>query len=163
ETKRFSAIVDLLMCVGHVDGAYTPPARAFVRQYVDTVVRALEQGPTDAGPSAARPAPSSEVDAELGLQHREPVSGRVAGPRQPGAFRLAGITDISQLPAGARFLDGFVHVIRPDAPVELVVLGDLHGCYSCLKAALLQSGFIERAWAHQWDPARYPDVKLVLL
>jgi hypothetical protein len=53
--------------------------------------------------------------------------------------------------------------MRPDAPVELVVLGDLHGCYSCLKAALLQSSFIERAWAHQWDPSRYPDVKLVLL
>jgi hypothetical protein len=53
--------------------------------------------------------------------------------------------------------------MRPDAPVELVVLGDLHGCYSCLKAALLQSRFIERAWAHQWDPARYPEVKLVFL
>jgi hypothetical protein len=83
--------------------------------------------------------------------------------REAGAFRLTGITDIAQLPAGTRFLDGFVHVMRPSAPVELVVLGDLHGCYSCLKAALLQSRFIERAWAHQWDPARYPDVKLVFL
>lgn len=83
--------------------------------------------------------------------------------RAVGANRLSGITDIEQLPAGSRFLDGFVHVMRPTAPVELIVLGDLHGCYSCLKAALLQSNFIQRAWAHQWDPANHPDVKLVLL
>jgi hypothetical protein len=289
ETKRFSAIVDLLMCVGHVDGAYGPRARAFVRQYVDTVVRTLEQESTDAGLSAARRTHFGELEAELGVQLAEladeevtvvgrqvsprlrarvlalfhglawndratalelvhalvQLDGRVstaeralyeeltaalapappiaavehhgAGPmiieptgwlplstvshplldpleqtysphpverkaqlewdfqliqqamlqwqrqRESGAFRLTGITDISQLPAGARFLDGFVHVIRPKAPVELIVLGDLHGCYSCLKAALLQSGFIERAWAHQWDPARYPEVKLVFL
>lgn len=83
--------------------------------------------------------------------------------RMTGANRLSGITDIEQIPAGSRFLDGYIHVMRPAAPVELIVLGDLHGCYSCLKAALLQSNFIERAWAHQWDPQNHPDVKLVLL
>jgi hypothetical protein len=83
--------------------------------------------------------------------------------RTAGANRLVGIHDIEQLPVGSRFLDGFVHVLRPEKPVELIVLGDLHGCYSCLKAALLQSNFIERAWAHQWDPDRFPDVKLVFL
>ncbi|MFN0252771.1 MAG: metallophosphoesterase [Kofleriaceae bacterium] len=79
------------------------------------------------------------------------------------AHRLDGVTSIDQLPPGSQFLDRFVHVMRPSAPVELIVLGDLHGCYSCLKAALLQSNFIERAWAHQWDPQNNPDVKLVLL
>ncbi|MDX2087121.1 MAG: metallophosphoesterase family protein [Kofleriaceae bacterium] len=83
--------------------------------------------------------------------------------RTAGAGRLTGLADIEQLPPGSRFLDGFVHVMRPSKPVELIVLGDLHGCYSCLKAALLQSNFIERAWAHQWDPEKYPDVKLVFL
>lgn len=83
--------------------------------------------------------------------------------RQNGTGRLSALTDIEQLPPGSRFLDGFVHVMRPHKPVELIVLGDLHGCYSCLKAALLQSNFIERAWAHQWDPEKYPDVKLVFL
>lgn len=83
--------------------------------------------------------------------------------RAADANRLAGVRDIAQLPVGSRFLDGFVHVMRPSKPVELIVLGDLHGCYSCLKGALLQSRFIERAWAHQWDPDRYPDVKLVFL
>lgn len=76
---------------------------------------------------------------------------------------LTGVTDIGQIPPGARFLDGHVHVMRPSRPVELVVLGDLHGCYSCLKAALMQSDFIGRVWAHQWDPGTYPDVRLVLL
>lgn len=80
-----------------------------------------------------------------------------------GANRLQGVTSIDQLPVGSRFLDRYVHVMRPSEPVELVVLGDLHGCYSCLKAALLQSNFIQRAWAHQWDPQNHPDVKLVLL
>lgn len=83
--------------------------------------------------------------------------------RALGANRLTGITSIEQLPVGSRFLDRYIHVMRPSAPVELVVLGDLHGCYSCLKAALLQSNFIQRAWAHQWDPKNHPDVKLVLL
>ncbi len=83
--------------------------------------------------------------------------------RALGANRLNGVATIDQLPAGSRFLDRYVHVMRPTAPVELIVLGDLHGCYSCLKAALLQSNFVQRAWAHQWDPQRYPDVKLVLL
>jgi hypothetical protein len=83
--------------------------------------------------------------------------------RRTGNARLVGLTDIGQLPAGSRFLDQFVHVERPAAPVELIVLGDLHGCYSCLKAALLQTNFVERVWAHQWDPANHPDVKLVLL
>jgi hypothetical protein len=77
--------------------------------------------------------------------------------------RLAGLSSAAQVPVGARFLDGYVYVQRPSQPLELVVLGDLHGCYSCLKAALLQSDFIQRVWAHQWDPQRYPDVKLVLL
>ena len=297
ETQRFSAIVDLLMCVGHVGGAYAPGARAFVQQYVDAALRTLEQGEADARLSAARRAHFGELEAELAAQlevlvdeevtvlgdqapprlraralerfhglawndqatalelvhalvhadrhadrhadgrfppaaralyqeltsaltpappdaaaHDPGTAPMLVGPpawrelsttshplldpleqtysphpverkaqlewdhqlirqamlqwqrqREAGAFRLAGITDIAQLPLGARFLDGFVHVMRPSTPLELIVLGDLHGCYSCLKAALLQSRFIERAWAHQWDPARYPDVKLVLL
>ncbi len=83
--------------------------------------------------------------------------------RARGNGRLAGITDIGQLAAGTRLLDGHVHVLRPDQPTELVVVGDLHGCYSCLKAALLQSDFIERARRYQQDPVNNPDIKLVLL
>ena len=76
--------------------------------------------------------------------------------RALGNGRLFGVTDIGQLERGARFLDGHVHVMRPDRPTELIVLGDLHGCYSCLKAAVLQTDFIERALHNE-------DVYLVLL
>ncbi len=83
--------------------------------------------------------------------------------RSEGTGRLAGLNLVDQIPPGSRFLDGYVYAMRPDRPVELIVLGDVHGCYSCLKAALLQSNFVQRVWAHQWDPQNYPDVKLVLL
>jgi hypothetical protein len=83
--------------------------------------------------------------------------------RARGNGRLAGVTDVAQLAPGTRVLDGHVYVQRPSQPTELIVLGDLHGCYACLKAALLQSDFIERALRHQADPVNNPDVKLVLL
>ena len=82
--------------------------------------------------------------------------------RASGRGKLAGVADIARIAPGARVLDGHVHVMRPDRAVELIVLGDLHGCYACLKAAVLQSGFLERAAAHQRDP-RAPEVKLVFL
>ena len=286
DTARFSLLVDLLMAVGHVDGSFDPRARAFVTQYVESIVLMREQSsmePADvrARLSASMRAHFAELDRDLsaelvlltpdrvrlrvlalfrglpwndqatalelihGLLHTDgsftppelklyeelmasfvavsaapaTTSAKKAGPapmivgapewkplgsvshplldpleqtysphpvelkaqvewdyhliqqamnlwhrqRLAGAGRLNGIQNIEQLPPGSRFLDGFVHVLRPSAPVELIVLGDLHGCYSCLKAALLQSNFIERAWAHQWDPQRYPDVKLVFL
>jgi len=83
--------------------------------------------------------------------------------RAKGNGRLAGVHEVSHLPPGTQILDGHVYVMRPDRPTELVVLGDLHGCYTCFKAAVLQSGFIERALLYQQDPANNPDIKLVLL
>jgi hypothetical protein len=43
------------------------------------------------------------------------------------------------------------------------VLGDLHGCYSCLKAAIHQSNFMEKVRRFKADPEHNPDVRLVLL
>ena len=85
--------------------------------------------------------------------------------RAAGRGRLAGVQRVAELPPGSAFLDGHVYVQRVDPvrQLELIVLGDLHGCYSCLKAALMQTNFIQRAWLHQWDPVSYPDVKLVFL
>jgi hypothetical protein len=45
----------------------------------------------------------------------------------------------------------------------VTVLGDLHGCYSCFKAALIQSRFFEKLAAYQTDPDRNPDPVLILL
>jgi Calcineurin-like phosphoesterase len=106
-----------------------------------------------------------ELQAQVALDYQQVSQAMIAWRRmRAGAEgRLIGVTDIEQLPIGSQFLDGHVHVLRPHQPTELVVLGDLHGCYSCLKAALLQTNFVNRVWAHQWDPAHHPDVKLVLL
>ncbi len=83
--------------------------------------------------------------------------------RARGNGRLLGIRDIGQLPRGTRLLDGHVHVMRPDQLTELVVVGDLHGCYGSLKAVLLQSDFSARVKRFQENPADNADIVLVLL
>jgi len=86
--------------------------------------------------------------------------------RRRGAGRLERKAAVDEL-AGDAFLDGYVYAApRSDdatGDYELIVLGDLHGCYSCLKAAILQSRFMEKVRAHRSDPLHNPDVKLVLL
>lgn len=85
--------------------------------------------------------------------------------RGAGAGKLDGKKDVGELAGEAPFLDRhvYVHPVDPAKSYELVVLGDLHGCYSCLKAALMQSDFFAKVEAHRLDPASHPDVKLVLL
>jgi hypothetical protein len=85
--------------------------------------------------------------------------------RAAGQGRLRGVQRVTELPPGSAFLDGHLYVQRTDPirPLEIIVIGDLHGCYSCLKAALLQTDFVRRVWLHQWDPVTHPDVKIVFL
>lgn len=85
--------------------------------------------------------------------------------RAAGAGKLAGATSFADFAGQAPFLDGHVYVLPPDprAEYELVVLGDLHGCYSCLKAALMQTDFLAKVQAHADDPENTPDTRLVLL
>lgn len=83
--------------------------------------------------------------------------------RARGNGLLTGVTDVMQLPPGTRLLDDYVHVLRPDTLTEVVVLGDLHGCYACLKAALLQSDFVARVERWQADPRNNPNIVLVML
>ncbi|MEO7329650.1 MAG: serine/threonine protein phosphatase, partial [Minicystis sp.] len=85
--------------------------------------------------------------------------------RAEGKGRLAAASDIGGFPDGARFLDGHVFVNKPapDARHELLVIGDLHGCYSCLKAALLQADFFGKVEAHKANPAKHPHMGVVLL
>ncbi len=83
--------------------------------------------------------------------------------RAAGQGRLTGKQRVQEL-TGEEFLDGHTHVVpRPDHDYELIVLGDLHGCYSCLKAAVMQSRFMEKVKAYRADPKNNPDVRLVLL
>ncbi len=107
----------------------------------------------------------AQLHAQLGGDYHSCFDAITAWERQRsrGNGRLLGVEDVAALPPGTNWLDGHVQVIRPDRPTELIVLGDLHGCYSCLKGALLQTDFIERVMRHRADPATHPDVKLVLL
>lgn len=93
------------------------------------------------------------------------VIERLAARRAQGAGRLAGALDFSAFDGAEPFLDGYVHVLPPkeNTETELIVIGDLHGCYSCLKAALLQTDFFAKVERHVADPARNPATKLVLL
>lgn len=64
----------------------------------------------------------------------------------------------------APFMDGHVMVHPPRGKdYELLVLGDLHGCYSCLKGALLQADFFEKVQRYHDDPENEPNMLLVLL
>ena len=85
--------------------------------------------------------------------------------RAKGAGKLGSHKTFAELAPGSRFLDGHVHVLAPDpeTPLELLVLGDLHGCYSCLKAALLQADFFDKVEKHRQDPKNHPEMALVLL
>ncbi len=84
--------------------------------------------------------------------------------RERGAGRLVGKECIEALAGTDPFLDGHVYVRmpKPGEAFELTVLGDLHGCYSILKATVLQSKFFERVDAYRNDPTR-PFPLLVLL
>ncbi|MBK8214605.1 MAG: serine/threonine protein phosphatase [Myxococcales bacterium] len=87
----------------------------------------------------------------------------LARQRKEGAGKLAGKQRVDEL-EGA-FTDGHVVVRRPrkDQKHELIVLGDLHGCYSVLKAALMQSRFFEKVDAYRSNPKENPYPILVLL
>ncbi len=85
--------------------------------------------------------------------------------RAEGNGKLAGKASVADIAPGEAFLDGHVHVRmpKPGERYELTVLGDLHGCYSILKATLLQSRFFERVEAYRANPQGEPYPILVLL
>lgn len=104
-------------------------------------------------------------EAESDLRLIRSFMDRLDEKRAAGAGRLAGKREVGEFAPGDSFLDGHVHVYRApeDTDVEILCVGDLHGCYSCLKAALLQADFFTKVEAHHADPKRHPAMKLVLL
>ncbi len=85
--------------------------------------------------------------------------------RALGKGRLTGKTQVSQFPPGSDFLDGHVNVLTPEAgkEYELTIVGDLHGCYSCLKAVLTQTDVLRKIAAYERNPDTAVCPKLVLL
>lgn len=104
-----------------------------------------------------------QVAADLALVDR--MIDTLAQRAKAGAGRLGGAKTVGELERGASFLDGHTHVLMPkDGEAhELTVLGDLHGCYSCLKAGVMQARFFEKLEAWKKDPDNHPNPKLVLL
>jgi len=85
--------------------------------------------------------------------------------RELGKGRLAGHKQVTELHGQDGFLDGHVYVLpeKPGVEYELTVLGDLHGCYSVLKSAIMQSDFLAKVNAYNADPKNNPYPLLVLL
>lgn len=106
-------------------------------------------------------AEQAKVDLDLMRRFEEKLEEQ----RARGAGRLDGATDFSGFAGQPPFLDGHIYVASPDPAeeVELLVVGDLHGCYSCLKAALMQADFFAKVQAHREDPAHNPRMMLVFL
>ncbi len=85
--------------------------------------------------------------------------------RALGRNKLRGKTNVSQFAAGSDFLDGHVHVLTPEPnkEYELTIVGDLHGCYSCLKAVLTQTDVLRKMAEYERRPEGKVCPKLVLL
>lgn len=85
--------------------------------------------------------------------------------RRLGRGKLDGKKRVDDLTGDAPFLQEHVWVLppHPDQRYELTVIGDLHGCYSCFKAALMQSDFMDRLEAYRADPLNAPKPILILL
>jgi hypothetical protein len=85
--------------------------------------------------------------------------------RARGLGRLKGKTQVKQFPPGSAFLDGHVNVLTPEPgrEYELTIVGDLHGCYSCLKAVLTQTDVLRKIAEYERNPRTAVCPKLVLL
>jgi hypothetical protein len=97
------------------------------------------------------------------------IMGRVVAEldrqRAAGKGKLAGKRTVAEFAGQPAFLDGHVALLPAQASrsYDVTVLGDLHGCYSCLKAAVVQSRFFDKLAAFKADPLNQPEPKLVLL
>ncbi|MEO7327020.1 MAG: serine/threonine protein phosphatase, partial [Minicystis sp.] len=101
--------------------------------------------------------------ADVALMER--FEARLGEQRARGQGRLTGAQSFAAFAGQAPFLDGHVHVVppQPGRAYELLVVGDLHGCYSCLKAALLQGDFFTKLDAYRRAPQEHPEPFAVFL
>jgi uncharacterized tellurite resistance protein B-like protein len=93
------------------------------------------------------------------------VIAKLDEQRRAGAGMLTGKRTVAELRGTEPFLDGHVAALspKPGREYELTVVGDLHGCYSCLKAVLMQTDFFAKVNKFVNDPEHNPEPKLVLL
>jgi hypothetical protein len=76
-----------------------------------------------------------------------------------------GKQSVVELAGSGEMLDRYVYTLMPRAgqDYELLVFGDLHGCYSCLKGAVLQADFFGKVDRYRRDPRGNPCPKIVFL
>ena len=113
--------------------------------------------------SANRDALVRQVESDRSLMDR--VIAIWDQQRALGRNKLKGKTNVSQFARGSEFLDGHVHLLAPEAgkEYELTIIGDLHGCYSCLKAVLTQTDVLRKIAEYERKPDSAVCPKLVLL
>ncbi len=60
---------------------------------------------------------------------------------------------------------GNLYFLTPQSPgsVEYIIVGDLHGSYTCMKAIIHQSGFFDKVTRFREDSRKNPDIKLIFL
>jgi hypothetical protein len=168
--KRFRQDIEKLLALSAIDDSYAaealPPLSLRVmpatvrraRTPNDDFLSALERPyPTEAGPLRKEAA----LDKKL-IQRAIDLLGV---QRARGEGKLDGVVALDELAGREPFLDRFVYAVppRPGARIDMTVLGDLHGCYSCLKAAVLQCDFLGKLAAWRAHPEREPEPKLVFL
>ncbi|MFO0551801.1 MAG: metallophosphoesterase family protein [Polyangiaceae bacterium] len=114
-----------------------------------------------------RYAPDKETFAQQAMRDVEVVrraTKQLEDRASLGRGKLALGHTVADFATDAPFTDGHVVVHPPNnKDYELLVLGDLHGCYSCLKAALLQADFFEKVQRYHDHPDTEPNMLLVLL
>ena len=121
----------------------------------------------------------SQLESDYNSENREQLLAQVQGDRTLmdrvmaiweqqrtlGRGKLSGRQKVTEFAPGSDFLDGhtYVTVPQPGRKYELTVIGDLHGCYSCLKAVLTQTDFFAKVAAYDKNPETALIPKLVLL
>jgi hypothetical protein len=104
-----------------------------------------------------------QAGADIEIMRR--VEVLLAEQRVRGHGRLNAALRFDEFDGQDPFIDRFVvvHPPRRGVTYELIVLGDLHGCYSCLKAAVLQADFLSKLESYRADPEHVPYPLLVFL
>jgi len=98
---------------------------------------------------------AKQVQADLALADRAIDMLNARRARDAGMLGTAQRVDELE----GSHLDGHIQWTKPEAGrvYDVVVLGDLHGCYSALKAGVMQTKFLERVEAYHKDPSQpYP-------
>jgi len=119
--------------------------------------------PTEFHYSADHEQLNQQIAADRGLLDR--AAALWADQRKTGIGKLAGKKSVAELVNEGPFLDGHIYwqPAVPGKKYDITVLGDIHGCYSVLKATLMQSKFFDKVDAYRRDPQNNVEPRLVLM